>query len=742
MELRNSIKNKFQKACSCLNHQQFSDNSVNSNLLKISSIKRRSSFKELVARHLLNEKHTYVCHECLSFSQDNFVQNVMENTADVDSTSESESEGEAAVHDIDVLDNVLDIEVLDTFLCELLKAKVTNKRFSDLPENTQYKLCQISKELGSLIHLDLYHDGIAVNRQYKDLTTLKQLNPGTWLEARNVALVSFLCGCANTSLDTLATHPKKLNAIVHSVEQVLYSRNILTITPFSFMRSMVSYSLTHNKISTVLAGGWEPSGGYTKIHDVLAAPCQPPACPSKDIHVLFDNNQKVGRSTTRIKEGSAIPMSICTSVSFIQSHGARDLQNNMGLMKSQWQPLFPEEEMRKVNDLEEEYLGTFRNYRADTMKSSLVRVCAELEMGGGGENGLDYVDVAVFHREAKHKDIIVCRVCMTVYPKGGTCICTKCHNDPLRHPKGFDPYQRTPSLSPAQPSTVTILDPCMVNPASKIAVQKVLDHIKEVCDIPNSRKWVSVWSDGVPYLYACQIQDNVHKCLSCGELTSISVSKEQCCANCDLSPAYTEFLLRPGPGHIELNMARCLLSSMWVPLISHIAVQLGFRTDRALEVVRKGIDHHRSRQILSCLQEALSLELLVPFVKLCKLDGIVPSVQGYTTWLQHDVKDPVYMYCFFMCYYLLLGFHVYTEGTRKCNSNTMMAGRVAFIPLFFARQHPKYRELHLRDMVQRVTAPPDVQDYMCKSEAFSTTSTDNSAQGADFIHEQVFTLTL
>ena len=62
--------------------------------------------------------------------------------------------------------------------------------------------------------------------------------------------------------------------------------------------------------------------------------------------------------------------------------------------------------------------------------------------------------------------------------------------------------------------------------------------------------------------------------------------------------------MRLGKGHIEINFARALLDVLWHPVASEVAKMLGFHG-----VVRKGVDHHRSKQILHIV-EGLTLELL------------------------------------------------------------------------------------------------------------------------------------
>ena len=102
------------------------------------------------------------------------------------------------------------------------------------------------------------------------------------------------------------------------------------------------------------------------------------------------------------------------------------------------------------------------------------------------------------------------------------------------------------------------------------------------------------------------------------ELTLEEIEEHSLTHDVPISPmkSYKDILFHPGPGHIELNIVRCLLKFLWHLLVSSIAKCL--RSPRAQELIRNGVDHHRSRQILSVLLESLACELLVP---MCSLRG-------------------------------------------------------------------------------------------------------------------------
>ena len=50
-------------------------------------------------------------------------------------------------------------------------------------------------------------------------------------------------------------------------------------------------------------------------------------------------------------------------------------------------------------------------------------------------------------------------------------------------------------------------------------------------------------------------------------------------------------------------------------------------------VVKNGIDHHRTQQMLSSCLYALSKELLVPFICDFQKNGVKPSSENYSEWI-------------------------------------------------------------------------------------------------------------
>ena len=110
------------------------------------------------------------------------------------------------------------------------------------------------------------------------------------------------------------------------IEQVLYTRKLNIVTPFLFKQNFVMYSVTNSKTAVKLQSCWESSGSYTTAHDIFASKVDHISCPSGDIHNTVDNNQKDGICTWRIREGSTVPLSICTAVCYIIPQPVTSLQ--------------------------------------------------------------------------------------------------------------------------------------------------------------------------------------------------------------------------------------------------------------------------------------------------------------------------------------------------------------------------------------------------------------------------------
>ena len=189
------------------------------------------------------------------------------------------------------------------------------------------------------------------------------------------------------------------------------------------------------------------------------------------------------------------------------------------------------------------------------------------------------------------------------------------------------------------------------------------------------------------------LNDNLFVCNICGEEINkgdmrfkmwnsfLVKHKNKCSGSFEL--LFSNLMLVPGPGHIELNLARLLFRFLWQPFLSHFVKCLGFRAVKAQQVVLNGVDHHCCKQLFSSCFEALSKELLVPYTRYCIEKGEEASNDGYEERVDNFVDDPTYMFLYYVTSTYLLGFHLYNEATRKKHSLRIMAAKVQCSQLFF-----------------------------------------------------------
>ena len=761
-------QNRFIKKCACLGHDSFhhADTPGLDKLHKLEGCDKRSWYKQMIQRNLLTKRQKYVCEACMKHAIDNFLPPSLTRTSFNQSFNQSsfnesdddsdrdlmevDDDSDTNVNDLEVDDdpndpNGLEIDADPNDLAARvrgLREALSRIVYDELSENTRTELIQLASQMGRMIQPNVYADGVVSSAIYKDQEALRNTDHATWAADQNPVLVKFLASSAGVDVNDPNTNVKKIHAIVHAIEQVQYARNLRTITPFSFKRNLISYSMTHSKQITKLTGITEPAGSYTTVHNYLSSPSpiiSPKCDQDHSLHVTFDNNQKVGHTSGRIKENSTVPVSVCTSTTYIEPSNPSNIQqNHTNDSWLDWSAI----NVAAVEQLEERALNDFRSYRKDYIEEVLSQVSMDQDLSS--HNVKDHIDLELLH----HDDgLSVCAKCKYVYTnEAENDVCPRCRVGINICPS--DRYFRTPSQHPHTPPTIQIGEPCMVNPNSVANTKEVLTHIKQQCHIPRDRKWVVVWSDGVPYLYMCKLLDRLYVCSVCRQ--EIDIRSVSMAEHIDVEHPAVEITERestgtrlfsyvlpmPGPGHIELNMAKALLSLMWTPILSHFVKQLGFRTSHAQDVVRNGVDHHRSRQILEVALQAISAELLIPYIRDCISHNIRPSFSGYFAWIETNVNDPVYNFLFDICFTYLLAFKLYNEATRKNNSDRMMAARVAFAPIFTGRNHPKYRELHLRDLVLRTQLPDDMAQHIKENEAFSVSGDAAKGQGADFIQEE------
>ena len=85
----------------------------------------------------------------------------------------------------------------------------------------------------------------------------------------------------------------------------------------------------------------------------------------------------------------------------------------------------------------------------------------------------------------------------------------------------------------------------------------------------------------------------------------------------------------------------------------------------------------------------------------------------------------------------MLSYQLLIEPVTKNHSGIVIAARIQFAPLLNSFPRPKYKQLHLQDLWQRMQIPQEIKEYISSNESFSVLGRKKSGQGGDFVHEKL-----
>nr|XP_022289927.1 uncharacterized protein LOC111101643 isoform X2 [Crassostrea virginica] len=396
----------------------------------------------------------------------------------------------------------------------------------------------------------IYADSVVAGGLYKSDEILRHFDPSSYLKDRNGPLLAFFKGVMGESYQTA-------NAVIlsNAVESVYFLCNKNFIGPLAFAKSLLIYSKTGSKEGTCIATASSPSGSYTTILGWLKAHSQDriKIPESSDVISFFDNNQVIGRKW-RVKNDFKAESSVITSVAHIESRS--NIQTDGDVAPSKWQffsPASKKEAISKIRNKELEYQKEFNTLRHGFIQQRLQKV---YEQQVACEDGLkDHID-----------------------------------ND-TNPPREIDPpserYTFIPSHHEKEPRRVISGEPVFENPCSYEAVEKVLDHLLEEAGVGSTRQWTTVGCDGLPYILASRIIEEIFICPVCRRQYDQDdfgdhIKTTEHCVDIEDGRKYRNILMLTGHGHFEINMTKALFKLLWELCLVDLAKMLGFKSPKAL----------------------------------------------------------------------------------------------------------------------------------------------------------------
>ena len=256
-------------------------------------------------------------------------------------------------------------------------------------------------------------------------------------------------------------------------------------------------------------------------------------------------------------------------------------------------------------------------------------------------------------------------------------------------------------------NVVTMAEPLMINPNSYANVTEVLKTIQS--NAPTNKCWSAVGSDGVPYVLGQKLRDDPKNKLS-------------------------NLLLLPGPGHFEINTIKVLFRLLWPVGMEKLASLTGFRTAKALQYALKASDHHKSWELLSIFFKATIAIHLETFIAQKETsDKAHLTLEMFEQWVANS--DDFHKYINVMCFRYILALFLYRQGIRMNCSHLALSGRILMGELYYSNHMIGYMDIHYRDLITRIKAPPQVRSFLEHNESFCESGNAAKHEGGDFVLE-------
>ena len=305
--------------------------------------------------------------------------------------------------------------------------------------------------------------------------------------------------------------------------------------------------------------------------------------------------------------------------------------------------------------------------------------------------------------------------------------------------KSFEQYKSKPNNIKC-----TVGEPDFVNPNSFQSIIQVIQNIGVRAGITqyggNSREWLLIECDGLPYNTLRDIISNVWRCTECINcFYEVSSFQDHKCYILHNAIAVREFgWLIPVRGllHLEMIFCRSFMKLNWDVFTSAFANELGFKSPKAQEYIKKGSDHHKLWHFMEIIYVSLTLELVVPYVKYALNLKEIPSTEEYWSWC-NSLECPNYIYMQEMTLTYLHSLMLLRSGVRKSNAIAVQDSVAKLSHLIFNRNHPIYQNILYNNGLDICLMPSNLKNIMEQYISGNKSGKRDKCQGGDALLEEV-----
>ena len=617
-----------------------------------------------------------------------------------------------------------------------------------------------------------------VQNSYSNIKDLNKLDLRNYYADRNEFVRNILQALTKTD------GREKEFGLTVTLENIYKLRNTNFIGPVSMMQNLTVLSLTGSKTSVDIIGTSGAGGKYSTLCRWLDISSEKQIGPSGDAVYMFDNEQVVGR-TWSIKPNNKVNCSVITTVAAAGLNESLELQSNKELHPSNWfnrvkaeaaVDSFLNESNNKIKELKQVHFNQMKLFIDAAIKHVLDEQNTD-------KTDMDKIDNIV-RQISLDRDFKICLKCGMLFSKTKR-KCQQCkeslckrnyetqkeHSDEESCPtatveevitKGrpgvdatdsntdntFQRYDHIASAHTEEPIKVQLMDPLFVNPNSYENLTLVLRHIGKLANLKryggNERDWLTVCCDGLPYSMILHLTQEYMVCKICREgVMGIEIwqkhiqQRHQGLQEVEHILEFDWVHLKTGDGHVEMNMMKSFVELNWEVFFKDLVQRMGWKSDIALQCAKNCSDNHKTWQLLLIYHFGTLMELVIPYVRRCIEESIVPTADGFIQFTKKFESDPNYMYLLEMTTIYSQSIINFRMGIRRNNSLLVQSAKLMSRGLFHGRNHPRYQCIEIVDSMQRELMPEEMTYFVESHESMSKTGDKSRGQGFDFILEEL-----
>ena len=576
-----------------------------------------------------------------------------------------------------------------------------------------------------------------------------------------------------------------------TVESILNLTGLNSVLPIHLRENVLIYTVGSTALTLQVLANSSPSGSYKVLRKWLSKLATSSEMDlGGDIIAVFDNNQTMQRRWN-VKVANKMFVQVVTIIAFFQISPTGDVECKSSMKPGMW--LLKRLECTATNsvkyiDQEPSIRQMHYDHHLYPHWTRIIKNVTEEQVGvseDGVEKFQDSIDEYV---KKKQEDMQYkhCFDCGTSRIPMNKINCTSCktnlklskqrylgltdnstyvvkeRKERLTTPKSYKIEASGSSVSFAEVQEArqdceinkcSVSEPVFVNPCSYEAVNSILREIGKKSGVARynggvgSREFVIIFCDGSPYNLCFRVIMSTYRCPLCAEVISGEQNMNKHLVTTHNVPSedqdafpleYDWALLQPGPGHIEMNMIKGITSTCWEIFWRVLAQTMNFKSDKALQCCRQVTDHHKGWQLFTIAYEALSHELIVPFVRE-ELKKASPNLTAlaFANFQKNEIQDPTYTLICDLCFEFMGAISMYRTGVRDANPEYMTSGLGKFCKLWSGRNHPLYRELEMSFTLSLARMPTELQNLVKRSWSLNTSGISGTNEGPDFKLEAI-----